>query len=69
MGSGESKIINKNDFIPQLGMDDTNIPDINNLTTYHEGFDIFRDRKNNNDIIQLVTILLFLLLFFMFKYI
>jgi len=69
MGSGESKILNKNDYSPSVGMRDTNIPNIKELTTYHEGFDIFRDRKNNNDIIQLVTILLFLLLFFMFKYI
>ena len=67
MGSGQSTIINKNDYTPHVGMDDTNVPNIKNLTTFHEGFDIFRDRKNNNDIIQLITIILFLLLFFIFK--
>jgi len=50
-------------------MSDTHVPNIQNLTTSHEGFEIFRDRKNNNDIIQLITIILFLLLFFIFKYI
>lgn len=69
MGSGQSTIINKNDYTPHIGMSDTHVPNIQNLTTYHEGFEIFRDRKNNNDIIQLITIILFLLLFFIFKYI
>ena len=69
MGSGGSKEIDYvNDSKPNLPMNDKS-PDKRNYTTAHEGFDIFRDKKNTNDIIQLVTILLFLLLFFIFKYI
>ena len=67
MGSGGSKDIDYvNDSKPPLQMNDKP-PNQKSYTTIHEGFKIFRENKN--DIIQIITILLFLLLFMMFKYI
>ena len=69
MGGGGSKEIDYvNDSKPNLPMNDKPL-DKKSYTTAHEGFEIFQERKNTNDIIQLITILLFLLLFMKFKYI
>ena len=71
MGGGGSKtIIYNNDKNIYQVPDQDNTPNISGLTTAHEGFQIFfRNKHENDDIVQLITILLFLLLFFMLKYI
>jgi hypothetical protein len=69
MGSGGSKDIDYvNDSKPPLQMNDKP-PNQKSYTTIHEGFEIFRENKNKNDIIQIITIIIFLLLFMKFKYI
>jgi hypothetical protein len=69
MGSGGSKDIDYvNDIKLPLQMNDKP-PNQKSYTTIHEGFEIFREKKNKNDIIQIITIIIFLLLFMKFKYI